>query len=66
MMLWLRRWMQLDDRDFNPDMPFGRCAAKWRVPGPIPYVTCGKRTNKKVGEHWACSTHLNPKGESNE
>lgn len=57
---WLRRVSDLDNKEFNPDLPWGTCRASWRVHGPIPYVTCGKRTNLKHGEHWACSVHQSP------
>lgn len=55
----LRRWFRLDDPDLSYDLPYGLCEAKARVHGPIPYVICGIRTNKKVGQWWACSRHLN-------
>lgn len=41
--LWLKRLLRLVDRDFNPNIPYGRC---W----------CGRRTNVFRG-NWKCWWH---------
>lgn len=54
---WLKRLFGIDDKQFTPELPYGTCEASWRVHGPIPWVTCGKRTNMTTGQHWYCSSH---------
>ena len=57
---WMRKKFGLDDKDFNQAFPWGTCQAHWSVPGQIPQVTCGKRTNHHPGEYWACGEHSPP------
>lgn len=57
----IKRWLGLEDDQFNPLLPHGQCEAKLGYSMGM-RITCGARTNLNTAGYWHCVKHPVPLG----